>query len=387
MELTIAFIIICVGVLGFGNVEGNIYVTSFGARGDGKTDDSQAFLKAWEAACQAGGTKTLTVPGGKNFFLQPLIFSGPCKSTVTFELLGTLLIPNPSEWKPNKNNRWIGFKDIEALTVLGPGQIDGRGEAWWNYRTPADRPTSLHFNRCNNLQVREITSVNTPRNHISIHNCTGPTISNLNLFAPGESPNTDGIDVSLSSQITIKDSSIRTGDDCVAINGGVVGINITNVNCGPGHGISVGSLGRNGQTEIVEQVLVKHCTFNKTQNGARIKTIPGGKGYVKGVVYEDITLIEAGNPIMIDQYYGCKDRCSSGASAVEISNVRFVGIKGTSVKKNAISMLCSDTKKCNDVGLEDVNITAAGEIKEVQSVCSNIEGYSRETTPPVPCFP
>ncbi|XP_010548869.1 PREDICTED: probable polygalacturonase At3g15720 [Tarenaya hassleriana] len=341
-ELTIGFIIICVGVLGFGNVEGNVDVISFGACGDGKTDDSQ--------------------------------------------LLGILLIPNTSEWKSNQTHAWIIFEEVEALTVVGSGKIDGRGESWWKIGTDADRPTSLYFKRCNNLQVSQIISVNTPRNHISIQDCTGPTISNVNLVAPGESPNTDGIDIAASSQITIKDSNIRTGDDCVAMNGGVVGINIINVNCGPGHGISVGSLGRNGGTESVEQVLVKHCTFNKTQNGARIKTVPGGKGYVKGVIYEDITLIDAGNPIMIDQYYSCGDHCPSGASAVEISNVSFVGFHGTSAVKNAISLQCSDTKACSDVRMEDVTIEPAGNIEEVCSVCSNVRGYSRTTTPRVPCL-
>lgn len=35
---------------------------------------------------------------------------------------------------------------------------------------------------------------------------------------------------------------------------------------------SVGSLGENGAYETVEDVYVKNCTFNGTQNGARIKT-------------------------------------------------------------------------------------------------------------------
>ncbi|CAA7025426.1 unnamed protein product [Microthlaspi erraticum] len=62
------------------------------------------------------------------------------------------------------------------------------------------------------------------------------------------------------------------GDDCVAINGGSYNINISHVACGPGHGISIGSLGRGEFNETVENVKVTHCTFNGTSNGARIKT-------------------------------------------------------------------------------------------------------------------
>ncbi|PNX59142.1 polygalacturonase, partial [Trifolium pratense] len=62
------------------------------------------------------------------------------------------------------------------------------------------------------------------------------------------------------------------GDDCVAINSGSKFINITNVNCGPGHGISVGSLGKNGEYSTVEEVYVSDIIFTRTTNGARIKT-------------------------------------------------------------------------------------------------------------------
>jgi len=35
---------------------------------------------------------------------------------------------------------------------------------------------------------------------------------------------------------------------------------------------SVGSLGKNGVHDTVEQVYVRNCSFTNTQNGARIKT-------------------------------------------------------------------------------------------------------------------
>jgi len=38
--------------------------------------------------------------------------------------------------------------------------------------------------------------------------------------------------------------------------------------------ISIGSLGRDGSYETVEEVYVKNCSFTNTTNGARIKTAP-----------------------------------------------------------------------------------------------------------------
>ncbi|CAN6573376.1 unnamed protein product [Malus baccata var. baccata] len=109
-------------------------------------------------------------------------------------------------------------------------------------------------------------------NHIL--NCKHITISNLHIIAPENSPNTDGIDISVSCYVNIHDSAVGTRDDCITIINGSSYINITNIACGPGHGIrySVGSLGEHGAYDTAEAIHVRNCTFNGTQNGARIKT-------------------------------------------------------------------------------------------------------------------
>lgn len=56
--------------------------------------------------------------------------------------------------------------------------------------------------------------MNSPKNHISIFNCINATLSNLQIIAPGDSPNTDGIDIALSNNIQIFNSSIQTGILC-----------------------------------------------------------------------------------------------------------------------------------------------------------------------------
>ncbi|KAK1271027.1 putative polygalacturonase [Acorus gramineus] len=80
-------------------------------------------------------------------------------------------------------------------------------------------------------------------------------------------------------------------------------VNITGVACGPGHGISIGSLGKDGDRATVEQIHVQHCSFSGTTNGARIKTWQGGSGYARGITFNNITLTSTANPIIIDQFY------------------------------------------------------------------------------------
>jgi len=62
------------------------------------------------------------------------------------------------------------------------------------------------------------------------------------------------------------------GDDCVSIQTGCSNIYIHNVNCGPGHGISIGGLGKENTKACVSNVTVRDVMMHNTMNGVRIKT-------------------------------------------------------------------------------------------------------------------
>lgn len=59
--------------------------------------------------------------------------------------------------------------------------------------------------------ITGITSFNSPKNHISISECKRVKITKIKLVAPGDSPNTDGINISGSSDVNIYDTVIGTG--------------------------------------------------------------------------------------------------------------------------------------------------------------------------------
>ncbi|XP_038888676.1 probable polygalacturonase At3g15720 [Benincasa hispida] len=368
----------------------NFNVLDYGAIGNGKADDSEAFLKAWNDVCGATeDSPTLHVPDGKTYLLNPLKFQGPCKSNqVNFDLRGTLMAPSKDEWPSDGADKWVQFYDIEGLNLKGAGKFDGQGSLWWKDcdRKHCKRPTALFFHNCNGLQVKEMKHINSGRNHISINDCNDVIFSNIQILAPEESPNTDGIDISKSKNVLIQDSFIATGDDCIAINEGSSDINIIGITCGPGHGISIGSLGKDGAYNVVENIHVSNCLLQGTQNGVRIKTWQGGYGYAKNITFEKITLKNAKNPIIIDQYYTsyAYSRKIKGMD-IKVSDVTYREVNGTSANEDAITLNCSRAR-CTNIILDNVNIKMITLGKEAKAICQNVDGKFLSTVPIVSCL-
>jgi polygalacturonase len=65
---------------------------------------------------------------------------------------------------------------------------------------------------------------------------------------------------------------IHAGDDCVSIQTGCSNVYIHNVNCGPGHGISIGGLGKDNTKACVSNITVRDVVLHGTMTGVRIKT-------------------------------------------------------------------------------------------------------------------
>lgn len=163
---------------------------------------------------------------------------------------------------------------------------------------------SISFNFVNNSRIHHLRSVNTKNTHFSIYGSYNISIHNIRITAPYHSPNTDGIKIGQSQGIKISNSIIGTGDDCISILYGSRHIRIHNVECGPGHGISIGSLGKYQNEDDVYDIEVKNCSFRGTTNGLRIKTWGTRKeSQVSHLIFEGIYMDAVYNPIYIDQNY------------------------------------------------------------------------------------
>ncbi|KAK8671162.1 hypothetical protein V6N13_037767 [Hibiscus sabdariffa] len=305
--------------------DGVFYVTEYGGVADGVTESRLAFLAAWEAACGHPGNSTFYVPEG-TFMVGPITFHGPCYNDLSpkVEIKGTLLAP--TQLTAFKSLHWIAFKNLKGLTVTGgteTGKIDGQGEAEaWKQSSCKKAARS----------IRNITLLNSKGFHLGLHESNDINVYNVNITAPEDSPNTDGIHVSKSSNISIFSSTIGVGDDCVSLGAGSNNISISDVRCGPGHGISVGSLGKYKNEKDVVGISVRNCTINSTDNGIRMKSWPGGRAMnAYNMTFEDILMINVSNPIVIDQEYCPSHKCKTTESARDNTGTVTIPIVKSSI--------------------------------------------------------
>ncbi|GLJ10103.1 hypothetical protein SUGI_0122210 [Cryptomeria japonica] len=363
-------------------------VLDYGAVGDGQHDDSKAFGQAWEAACKTSSA-TLLVPSNKTFLVNNLAFEGQCEPGLVFQVDGMIIAPeDPEAWE--SKDVWLLFEHLNQFTLTGNGVIDGQGSKWWDNHSKQsasdDRPTAIHFNGCTELAINGLHVSNSPRIHFALSECDRVQMVGVEIMAPEDSPNTDGIDVFTSRNIVIEDCIIGTGDDCIAIGNGALDIVIKDVTCGPGHGISIGSLGKDDSESEVRSVQVDGAIFKETQNGLRIKTWQGGSGMARDIIFGNVQMVNAENPIIIDQYYcDSPDPCQTQSSAVQVSNVTYKSISGTSASQAAIKLDCSHSNPCKSITLSDVSLTLpSGD--EATSECQNAQGQSIGTVNPSGCF-
>ncbi|KAI3899739.1 hypothetical protein MKW92_001465 [Papaver armeniacum] len=356
-------------------------VADFGAKGDGKTDDSKAFLKAWKKACSSKNAVDLVIPKKKNYRLKPATFKGPCKSNIAIKIDGAIeASADRSDYKRDVRH-WIIFTKIQNLVVEGDGTIDGKGDIWWknsckiNKSRPCTHaPTALTFKECNNLTVENITIKDAQQMHLSFQNCVNVEAHNLVVTAPEKSPNTDGIHVTRTENITIINSVIGTGDDCISIVSGSRNVQATNTTCGPGHGISIGSLGSGNSEAHVSDVMVDTAVLNGTTNGVRIKTWQGGSGNASNISFQNIVMYNVKNPIIIDQNYCDQDDpCDEQESAVQISDIIYKNITGTSASEVAVYFDCSKKYPCQDIVLQDIKLVRDEDGKAAKASCKNVK--------------
>jgi polygalacturonase len=210
-------------------------------------------------------------------------------------------------------------ENAPGSAIMGDGAIDGRGgakllgqnQSWWDLARQAkiydlmQSVTRLVVVRhSNGFILYRITLRNSPNLHVGIDQTDGFTAWGVKIFTPKTARNTDGIDPSSATNVTIRDSYISTGDDNVCLKsstekGEVSHITVAHNHFYSGHGMSIGS----GTAGGASAVLVTDLTMDGTDNGVRIKSDRSRGGLVRDVTFENVCMRNVANPIVLNSMY------------------------------------------------------------------------------------
>uniref|UniRef100_A0A0E0JJY1 Polygalacturonase n=1 Tax=Oryza punctata TaxID=4537 RepID=A0A0E0JJY1_ORYPU len=321
------------------------------------------------------------------------------------EIDGDVLAPPGMGYWPKARRplQWLNFKWLDGFTIQGTGTVDGQSTLVRSV-SPANvsqhwyvsgvKPTLIRFYSSFNVSVRNIRITNSPQCHLKFDSSGSIRVKNITISSPGDSLNTDGIHLQNTRDVEIRSSSIgcgkqnysthrilefrrafatgmseqhghSAGDDCISIQTGCSNVHMKNINCNPGHGISLGGLGKDNSLACVSDVLAEHINVENALYGVRIKT---WQGTVRNVTFSNVRVANVATPIAIDQFY-CDGggatgvaaaRCGNRTDAVEITGVAYRRVVGTYTYQ-PVHLACSDARPCTGVSMVDVRLSPASE--------------------------
>lgn len=287
-------------------------------------------------------------------------FSVPSHSRLVIEKDAELVFIPDFTLYPPVFTRWEGVQcwcmhpcifinESVDVKIVGEGIIDGSGEKWWKTclekkkknRTPETelelqfaalnpdyrnqpgggggrefqflRPPLLQIRKSHDVLIEGVTFRKSPFWTVHPLFSEDITIKDVSIINPYDAPNTDGIDIESSSNVSVLSSSVDVGDDGIAIKSGsglegrrdnVPSRNILIKDCivKAAHGGAV--IGSETAAEISD-VTVESCLFDGTDRGIRIKTRRGRGGNIHDLAFRNIRMKDNLCPFVINTYYKC----------------------------------------------------------------------------------
>jgi galacturan 1,4-alpha-galacturonidase len=338
------------------------------------------------STCGNGGT--IIIPAGETFMIRtPLDFRN-C-SGCNFQIEGTLKVSDDLAYWEGRTAFFM-LQNVTGATfhsLTGSGVIDGNGQKYWDYfasNKTYRRPFLLYLGNASDTIFTKIKLTNAPFWFFFVNDSSiNIKFSELVLTAVSTShnrpANTDGFDTGECSYVTISNTHVTNGDDCVSFKNGSNYITVDNITCVKSHGLSVGSLGIDpGRTYLVKNIYVSNAKMINSSIAVRIKFFPGGPSHgtvlVSNVTYKDITVDNCDYAFQMDNCYESESAtCKKYPSAAKIFDIYVIDLTGkTSSKYDPVvaKIACPPNGTC-DLTFRQWDIVAPSGNSTV--LCSNYD--------------
>ncbi len=296
-------------------------------------------------------------------------------------------------------------KRLKNITIEGKGTIDANGSALRRQMLDAGigiRGRAMALRNVDNLVIRDVTVRHSPAWCVHTIYCRNVLLENVTICTKYAADGTrydvhngDGFDPDSCKNVTVRNCTIESQDDCIAIKSGRdeegrrVGISTENVlveDCTfrYGFGVAVGSEMSGG----VKNVLVRNCIFEDTHSLGSVKAPRGRGGVIEDIVYEDIrhTNYKAEHKdckwfrgaILVDQFYShaeydLNEKEPVGEGTSLIKNIVFRNITTATKAGNAIYLAGLPEQYLENIQL--INVNAHG---KTGMIAVNIKGLMTE---------
>ncbi|KAF2233654.1 glycoside hydrolase family 28 protein [Viridothelium virens] len=375
------------------------------------TDDTPSVLQAFQL-CGVNGSITMTE--GNHFYIDQVMNTTNlenCNVNILGEMEWSTDVPYwLSHSLPvvyaNLSTAWLFGGTNVTIRGYSKGLFNGNGQTWYDENmgqgNQPGRPIAITIYNSSNVLVDSMTWTQSQFWNSFVSHSSNVTMSNIFMNSTSDdgndTVNTDGCDTWNSRDVSFYNWTVTGGDDCISVKGNSTNVYGRNITCYGTGAFPIGSVGQFPETpDYVENVLFEDALLVDASNTAWIKTWQGsgesnaggsdagggGSGYVRNVTWRNMVNVNVNQPIYVTQciYNSGEADSVCDTSTVQISDITWQNITGTSRYDVAGSIHCSASRPCPGLKFIDVNITSVNASMGLPTppelyLCANIVGQN-----------